>query len=395
MIKEKIQQAIKILNERKIDLWLIFVRESHTIKDPCLPLILGAHCTWQSAFLISKTGQTVAIVGNFDQQSIKDCGAYEKVIGYQTSIREDLVREISWLNPQQIAINFSTNDFMSDGLTHGMYLLLLDYLKSTPFGDQLISAEDIMSAVRGRKSATEIQRLKKAVDITIEIFDSLSQFLKPGKTEKEIADFVLAQVKRKGVALAWDEAHCPAVFTGPDTAGAHYGPTNRKTEAGHIMNMDFGVRINDYVSDLQRTWYFLRKGEQKAPPPVVKAFGTIGEAISKAAAILKPGVEGWEVDKVAREYIVSQGYEEYPHGLGHQVGREAHDGAGGLFPKWEKYGQLPFAKVEAGQVYTIEPRLCCKNYGIVTIEEEVVVTENGCEFLSPRQQDLFYVDYVN
>ena len=391
MINEKINQAIKILNEKNIDLWLIFVRESHSMTDPCLPLILDASCTWQSAFLISAAGKTTAIVGNLDYEAIKAKGAYQKVISYKASIRDELVKAIAEINPEKIAINFSTNDHISDGLTHGMYLLLQEYLKDTPYKDRFVSSEEIISAVRGRKSPAEIVRLKKAIAITIEIYDSVSQVLKTGLTEKEIAQFMLDDVKKRGVGLSWDPQHCPSVFTGPDTAGAHFGPTDRKAEPGHIMNMDFGVKIDDYVSDLQRTWYFLRGGETEAPEEVQKAFDAVRDAITKAAEFLKPGVEGWKVDDVARQYIVSQGYDEYPHALGHQVGREAHDGAGVLCPRWERYGQLPYLKVEAGQVYTIEPRVTCEGYGVATIEEEVVVTEDGCEFISPRQRELFLV----
>ena len=391
MVKEKISQAIEILKEKDIDLWLIFVRESHTLADPCLPLILDAGCTWQSAFLISKNGQTTAIVGNLDFQAIKDTNAYDKVISYKASIRDELVKEITEINPARIALNYSTNDHISDGLTHGMFLLLQDYLKDTPYLNRFVSSQEIISAVRGRKSATEIQRLKKAINITIDIFDKVSGMLKPGLAEKEIAQFVFDQVEERSVGLSWDRAHCPSVFTGPDTAGAHYGPTDRKTERGHIMNMDFGVRTEDYVSDLQRTWYFLCKGETDAPDEVKKAFYAVRDAITRAAEFIKPGVEGWKVDDIARQHIVSQGFEEYPHALGHQVGREAHDGAGVLCPIWERYGELPYLKVEAGQVYTLEPRVTCEGYGVATIEEEIVVTDQGCEFLSPRQMELYLV----
>jgi Xaa-Pro aminopeptidase len=392
MIREKIQQAIGILKEKNIDLWLTFVRESHTITDPCLPLILDAHCTWQSAFLISVTGKTVAIVGNLDHAAISEKNSYERVISYKTSIRDDLFREISKLNPQKIAVNFSTNDHMSDGLTHGMFLLLKDYLKDTPYKDRFVSSEEIMSAVRGRKSPAEIQIMKKAVETTVDIFNSVSPILKPGLTEKEIAKYMLDEVNRLGIDLSWDFSHCPSVFTGPDTAGAHYCPTDRITEPGHILNMDFGVKIDNYVSDLQRTWYFLRDNETEAPAEVKKAFTTVRDAITKAADFLKPGVAGWEVDEIARQHIIAQGYDDFPHGLGHQVGREAHDGAGGLFPKWEKYGRLPYLKIEPGQVYTIEPRVTCDGYGVATIEEEVVVTEGGCEFISQRQMELYIVE---
>ncbi|HQI47238.1 MAG TPA: M24 family metallopeptidase, partial [bacterium] len=110
-----------------------------------------------------------------------------------------------------------------------------------------------------------------------------------------------------------------------------------------------------------------------------------------AAAALKPGVEGWTVDQAARQYIVNAGYEEFPHALGHQVGRSAHDGAGLLCPVWDRYKKLPFLKVEAGQVYTLEPRLTVPGHGVVTIEEMVVVSGSGCEFLSTPQTALWVV----
>ena len=391
MIKEKIAQAVEILKEKNIDTWLIFVRESHSLPDPSLELVLGAHCTWQSAFFISAKGETIAIVGNLDAAAIKATGDYKEVIAYKQSIQEELIKVFNQLNPQKIAINYSKDDYMSDGLTHGMYLLLNEHLKDTPYKDRFVSSQNIISAVRGRKSQTELKYMKEAIDLTINIFDKVTAFLTPGVTEKDIANFILSETEKAGVEVSWDQATCPSVFTGPDTAGAHFGPTDRKTERGHIMNIDFGVKVNGFCSDLQRTWYFLREGETNAPAEVKKAFDTVRDSIQKAAQFLKPGVLGWEVDDVARKYIVSQGFDEYPHALGHQVGRAAHDGAGVLCPIWDRYRDLPYLKVEAGQVYTIEPRVTCEGFGVATIEEEVVVTEDGCEFLSEPQKELFLV----
>lgn len=390
MVKEKLAQAVDILKEKNIDLWLTFVRETHTITDPCLPLILDAGCTWQSAFLISASGEKIAIVGNLDYAAIKDLGIFDTV-SYKASIKNDLLAAIKKINPKKIAVNYSTNDHMSDGLTHGMYLLLLDYLKDTPYAERLVSSETIISALRGRKSPAEISRLKNAIKITLEIFDAVTQFLKTGLSEAQIAEFILNEVKKRGLEVSWDASTCPSVFTGPDTAGAHYGPTERKTQPGHIMNIDFGVKVDDYVSDLQRTWYFRNEGETDAPPEVKKGFNAVRDAIANAAEFIRPGVEGWKVDDVARKHIVAQGFEEYPHALGHQVGREAHDGAGVLCPIWDRYGSLPYLKVEKGQVYTLEPRVTVEGYGVATIEEEIVVTENGCEFLSEPQKEIILI----
>ncbi len=388
LIDEKIEQAIEILREKNVDLWLTFVRESSTTPDPVLELILGTSVTWQSAFVLTASGERVAIVGSLDVANIRDHGHYAEVIGYKESIRKPLLESLARFNPATIAINFSKNDVLADGLTHGMFLLLRDYLKDSPFADRLVSSEKVVAALRGRKSATEIERIRRSIQLALQMFATVDREVRVGMTEREVAEIMKREMKRAGVTPAWDPDYCPSVFTGPESAGAHAGPTDRRIEAGHLMNIDFGVILDDYASDLQRTWYFRRPGENEAPEAVQRGFETIRDAITRAAEALRPGVEGWRVDQVARQYIVDQGFEEFPHALGHQLGRRAHDGAGLLCPRWERYGDLPYEKVEAGQVYTLEPRLTVPGHGVATIEEIVVVREEGAEFLSERQMEL-------
>lgn len=390
MVKEKIKQAAAILQEEDIDLWLTFVRESEVNPDPVLDLILGANCTWQSAFIITSEQQSVALVGSLDETRIKETGGYE-VIGYTKSIKEHLVEQLNRFSPQRIAINFSVNDNLADGLSHGMFLMLMKHLEKTSHAKCLVSSENIVSKLRGRKSPEEIRRIKSAINLTEEIFTRVSKIMKPGKTEKEIASFILDEVDREGVTTSWERGLCPSVFTGPESAGAHAGPTNRKIEKGHILNIDFGVRTEGYCSDMQRTWYFLRDGEKEAPPEVLKAFETVRDAIALSAERIRPGMEGREVDAIARNHITSKGYDEYPHALGHQIGRKAHDGAGLLCPEWERYGNLPYLKIEKGQVYTLEPRINVSGYGVATIEEIIEVQENGGKFLSHPQRDIILI----
>ena len=103
----------------------------------------------------------------------------------------------------------------------------------------------------------------------------MTGFIRAGRTEREIADFMVGEAEKRGLELGWDPSHCPAVFSGPETAGAHYKPTDRKVERGHVLNMDFGVKFQGYTSDLQRTFYVLAEGEKQAPPQVVNGFDTI------------------------------------------------------------------------------------------------------------------------
>ncbi len=390
MIQEKIQQAVSILKEKNIDVWMTFVRESTTIPDPSMDLIVGASVTWQSAFIITANGDKIAIVGSLDVANIKSKGYYE-VIGYVQSIKDTLLETLNKLQPKTIALNFSKNSNLADGLTHGMYLELMEHLADTPFKERIVSSEDIIAALRGRKSPTELDRICQAIQLTLKMLDKVTKFIKPGLTEIDVANFLKDEVRKAGVELAWDPEYCPSVFTGPESAGAHAGPTDRRIERGHVLNIDFGVKVNDYCSDLQRTWYILREGETEPPTEVLRGFTVIRDSIQLAAKGLKPGVEGCTIDDIARNYIVSQGYAEFPHGLGHQVGRFAHDGGALLGPRWERYGNLPYLKTEEGQVYTLEPRLTVEGYGVATIEEEVVVTKDGCQFLSRPQTEIYVV----
>jgi len=78
--------------------------------------------------------------------------------------------------------------------------------------------------------------------------------------------------------------------------------------------------------------------------------------------------------------------------LGHQVGRNAHDGGTLLGPRWKRYGSLPDGQVEEGNVFTLEPNLMTEHFGRISLEEDVVITATGCEFLSTPQQELICVD---
>jgi Xaa-Pro aminopeptidase len=249
----------------------------------------------------------------------------------------------------------------------------------------LVQADSIIGALRQRKSPAELGRIQKAIGATEEIFSEVAPFIRPGRTEREIAAFMKERANERKIPFAWDEKVSPAVFTGPDTAAAHYAPTDRKVEEGHILNMDFGLKMEGYCSDLQRTFYVRRKGESAAPDDVLRGFETIVRAIAGAREAMRPGVNGQLIDAIARAIVTQAGYDEFPHALGHQVGRFAHDGTALLGPAWEKYGKKPFALLEEGMVFTLEPRLTIPGRGIATVEEMVVVRSGGAEFLSTPQ----------
>jgi len=391
LVKEKISQAIDILIDLDIDCWITFVRESSIMHDPMLDFLIEANVTWHSAFIVTKTGDTYAIVGQMERPTIEDLDAYTFILSYVEGVKKQFLDTLRKINPASIALNYSTNSEICDGLTHGMYMILYDFLSEIGFENRIVSSEKITSSLKARKTPFEVERIKVAIANTLEIISLTTSFIQPGRSEKEIADFMIREVEKRNLEPAWEKSHCPAVFTGPETAEAHYKPTDRKVERGHVLNMDFGVKFKNYCSDMQRTFYILEEGEIEAPPEVLKGFDTIVKSIVLAKEAIQPGVQGVDIDRIAREYIVSQGYEEFPHGLGHQVGRFAHDGTALLGPAWEKYARKPFIPLEEGMIFTIEPRLKVPGRGTVTIEEMIVIRKDNAEFLAEPQKKLILV----
>lgn len=388
LIHEKAQQASAILQEMDIDVWMTFVRETSAGGDPILSLIYGADLTWQSALIFTKSGQRIAIVGHFETDTAERSGGYTQVIPYNQSIRDALLQTLTQLDPQSLALNFSPDDVYADGLGHGLYQVLLGYLEGTPFPDRIVSARPVIGALRGRKTPAEVARIQAAIDTTAEIYTQTIDFVQVGMTEKKIAAFMHDQITARGLTTAWDWEQCPIVNAGPDSPVGHVSPTELAVRPGQLLHFDFGVAQHDYCSDLQAMVYVLGPGESAPPPEVQKGFDTIVTAIQAAVAAMKPGAPGIKIDTIAREAVTAAGYPEFKHATGHQLGRQAHDGGGLLAPPWERYGDTPHWPLEAGQVYTVEPSLFIPGYGIMALEEDVLVTEDGCRFLSQPQTKL-------
>ena len=389
LIQEKTAQAIEILKEKNIDMWLTFVRETSGVRDPALDLLIGpSDLTWPSALILTRKGEKIAIIGNLEKESLGRLDVFNEILGYDTAVSGLFRDTITRINPDRIAVNTSRNNVHADGLTHAMYEFLREYLAGTPYADRLVSAEPVISALRGRKTPAEQARVRKAVEITDEIYKKIFALIKVGMTEIEVGETMQKLAREYGVELAWPSENCPAVNSGPNSPVGHNGPTDIKIERGHLIHFDFGVKYEDYCSDMQRIAYVLREGETEAPIEVQRGFITIRTAIEKSREAMKAGVTGNTIDILSREIVTDSGYPEYPYALGHQLGRVAHDGGALLGPLWEKYGDSPNQKLEVGQVFTIEPGLAVPNYGYMGLEEDVVITSNGAEYLGEPQREI-------
>ena len=391
LLREKAAQVQPLLQETGLDCWLIFVRETCIHPDPGFELVVGADVVRNSAFLFGAGGERVAITAHFDTACIRSKGVFSDVIGYDEDVKTPLLEVLHRLNPKQIGLNYSTDDVTADGLTYGHWLLLNELLRGTPFADRLTSAAPLLSRLRGRKSPAEVERIRGAIAVTEDIVKLVTPQIRPGLSERQFSDLVHDEFRRRGVASAWLWDACPIVNSGPNSDVGHAAPSeNIRVEPGHLIHFDLGVQQDGYCSDLQRMWYVRRPGEETAPTEVRRAFATVVRAIETGAAVLRPGVQGFEVDAAARRVIVEAGYPEFKHGLGHGLGRAVHDGGTMLGPRWPCYGKTMERLVEAGNVFTLELGVGTEA-GYIGLEEDVLVTPDGCQFLSSFQRELFLV----
>jgi Xaa-Pro dipeptidase len=393
LTRQKLEQASTLVQGSDLDVWLTFVRETFNGGETVLPLISNTALVWLTAFLVAKNGERVVIVGNYDGKPFEETGDWTRVVPFVQGIKDPLIGELEKLvpagNKPRIGVNFSLDNDKADGITHGMFLLLEDYFKGTRFAGCMVSAESVSGPLRAQKTDDEVRRMKLAISETDKLFKLIGDFARAGKTELEIQQRVHAEIDGKGFGYAWGKPANPIVNSGPNSMIGHGLPSpNIKLEPGHVFHIDLGIVVEDYSSDIQRCWYVAGPDEKTIPEDVSKALKAVIGAIDAGAAALKPGAAGWEVDAAARAFLVSQGYDEYMHAFGHQVGRVAHDGGVILGPRWERYGQTPFKKIQVNECYTLELGIIMPNRGYLGLEEMVRVKTDGLDWLTTRQLNM-------
>ncbi len=387
LLAAKSDQAIDILRKLDLDLWMIVARESSALPDPALSLVVGGDVVWTSFFMFSRNGEKIALVGNFDAPMFEQLGHFTEVKGYIRGVKEDLIKTLTKLNPRKIAINFSLEDPIADGLQHGLYLQLMQLLKGTPFEEVFVPAEELLNELRAVKLPPEIERIKQACKITNGLFTTLTKKVRASVSGLEIYDFLRKKVKAKGLELSF----LPTISIGAKTSVGHAVITADRLDKGELFHIDFGVIYEGYCSDMQRIIYLLRDGESDPPNVVKRAFETISGIIRETAKKAKPGVTAYSLDQIARDILTDKGYPEYQHALGHQLGRFVHDGGTILAPRWERYGRSPYGKLFEGNVYTLELEIILDGIGPVSLEEDILVTSKGGKFLSTPQRRLVCV----
>ena len=384
--QEKIAQSIRFLKQEEIDMWILYASEG---ADPAVSLVTGLHTIGPTVFVFTKEGKKLALCSRIDAQESEQSQLFDEVRKYQTDLSELFPALLDEVDPQQIAINCSQDNHLCDGLTVGRYRWLKRSLGDV-YGERLVSSESFLKKLRSIKTPEEIYRIQEAVNTTTDIFEMIFSELKVGLSELQVSRLFLEEMEKHNVVMGLSrEWSMPIVLKEKVSVRA---PGNAVTEPGDSLIVACSVEYQGYVSDLARTAYFLRDGETEAPKQMQDSFAVVHEAITRAKEAIKPGRKGYEVDQVARQYLLEQGMPESTHATGYQIGRATHDSSGAsLGPRWDRYGSAPMKLIEANMVFTLEPTIIREDGTSIIVEENVVVTETGAEFISKRQDEIILI----
>jgi Xaa-Pro aminopeptidase len=372
-MKSKIDHALRILKENHIDCWVILFREG---EEKAVDLLLETGFVGESAFIFTEE-RRIAVVASYDKDRVDNM----EVFTYTKGIREVLPSMLREISPHEIYMNFSEHDHTIDSLTHGLFLKFEKILEEISFEGNILSSEKFLGELRSVKIPEEINRIREAVNITEEVFEELPNFVHEGIREIEIKEKMADITRKNGCELAWEDI---AVTFGMGTRLGHRFSSERKLKNHESIHIDFGVKYEGYCSDLQRVFYY----GGTPPEKMVRAFETIRKAQDASVDAITPGKKGYEIDRVAREIITANGYPEYNHALGHQIGRNVHDGGCLLGPLWERYEKNAQKPIQKGNVFTVEPTISgAVNMGL---EEDIVIEEKAV-YLSHPQKEIIQI----
>jgi len=243
-------------------------------------------------------------------------------------------------------------------------------------GLELVPQTQFVEALRMIKDETEIATIRKACSISDQAFHDALDFIKPGKTEIEIANFLDFRMRELGAAgLSFDTI----LASGINSSKPHAHPMHKPVELGEAITMDFGCLYEHYVSDMTRTIYLGHVSDEQA-----EIYNTVLKANQALIDQAKDGLGFRDFDKIPRDIIVEAGYGEYfTHGIGHGIGLDIHE---------EPYfNQTSKEVIKTGMVLTDEPGIYIEGKYGVRIEDDILITDTGCELLTLAPKELIVI----
>jgi Xaa-Pro aminopeptidase len=295
------------------------------------------------------------------EQAKKQCEGFE-VIRYSASIVNEIADQVKNLGINKLG-------FEEEHITYASFKVYEKVIEA-----ELVPVSGLIEKLRLIKTDSEIKILKEAADIADAAFKHILGFIRPGKTELEVANELEFFMRKAGAASSSFDT---IVASGLRSALPHGVASNKVIEKGDLVTLDYGAYYKGYVSDITRT---VAIGQPDAK--LKEVYEIVYEAQARGMAGIKPGMTGKEADALTRDYIAEKGYGEYfGHSTGHGIGLEVHEG-----PALSLRSDLV---LEPGMVVTCEPGIYIPGLGGVRIEDDTRITYDHNEALTHSSKEQF------
>jgi Xaa-Pro aminopeptidase len=231
----------------------------------------------------------------------------------------------------------------------------------------------LVERLRMVKSPEEVATIRASVKLNSAALEQAMGRFKVGMTEVDLAAEIDYRMRLLGAdGTAFDTI----VASGQRSALPHAHPTGHPIEADELLLIDMGATVAGYASDMTRCYVV-----GKATAKIRRIYKAVLDSQLAALALLKPGITCARLDQAVRKVLRGHGLDKlFVHSTGHGLGLEIHERP--------RIGKKELVKFEAGMTVTIEPGVYQEGTGGVRIEDTVVVTERGCEVLTPTKKDL-------
>ena len=310
--------------------------------------------------LITPEGQFFITDGRYIEQSKAQVKGFERFI--------DMNSHLSQIKDNNLNPNGFKLAFEGDHMSYALYENMISMFPNTKWENSSMILEDLAAV----KDDHELECIRTAVEVTDKVYEEILPMLRPGFTEKQVANTMVSKYRE----YAEGEAYSPIVATGPNGALPHAIPTEREFQNGDFIVIDAAAKYGGYHADMTRTPVVGKATEKHK-----EVYSIVKEAQQRGCDIAKAGVPCKEVDAATRDYIGEMGYGEYyTHGTGHGLGLEIHTS-----PRFSPQSKQV---LEVNNVMTIEPGIYLAGWGGVRIEDDVIIGEDDCEILNQTTKDL-------
>jgi len=334
------------------------------IHDPSNMFYLTEGYTGEGLVYVSRKRRAVITDFRYTEQAEKQAAGFQVLMQDAQKDHDRVLAEV--LREDGVtAVRFESN-FISVDTFEKM---------RTAAGEEVsfIPLEEAVQKLRQIKTPKEVETMRRAAAITSEAFEAILPKIREGMTEKELQielDFTMLRLGADGNAFN------TIIASGENGSLPHAIPGSRKIRRGDMITMDFGAKVDGYCSDMTRTVAFGEPSEEMR-----RVYETVYQAQKMCEEALSAGKVCSEIDRMARDYIDSQGYQgRFGHGLGHAVGIDIHEEP--------RLSQKCHDVLRAGIVITVEPGVYIPGLGGVRIENTCLVKEDGADALTTPKREL-------